>query len=407
MPIHDDADGSADLLHEDDGAAPAHDHDHDHGHDHAAVPATPTLTLLSPSGVVVRAAPLRRAAERLQALGFAVGIDEAALAKHQRFAGDEEVRLAALHRVARQMPSVALATRGGYGLTRLLDRIDWKLLAQSVEAGTRWVGYSDFTALQLGLLAHAGAASWAGPLACDDFGRDDGDGGVDEVTAGCFSEAMHGELEAVGFRTEAGFDGLQARGRLWGGNLTMLVSLLGTPHFPAPKLVKGGILFVEDVNEHPYRVERNLLQLRQAGVLDAQGAVLLGDFGGWKKSPLDRGYTLKSDGRAAARRDEDAAPHRPAVRPCADQGLPAGRPQGDAAGRGARCLRRLVAAATVRRPAGAVRGEGGQTGCRRRCGRGTGSPRRCAGCCRQAACPALWPCCADGCRPCLPGWPPS
>ena len=73
----------------------------------------------------------------------------------------------------------------------------------------------------------------------------------------------------------------------------MLVSLLGTPHFPAPKTVRGGILFVEDVNEHPYRVERNLLQLHQAGVLDAQGAVVLGDFGGWRKSPLDRGYTLK------------------------------------------------------------------------------------------------------------------
>ncbi|MFY9510654.1 MAG: LD-carboxypeptidase, partial [Rubrivivax sp.] len=188
-------------------------------------------------------------------------------------------------------PSVALASRGGYGLTRLLDRIDWPRIARSVERGTRWVGHSDMTAFQLALLAHTKAASWAGPMAQDHFGRDAAGGGVDEVTAACFAEAMRGELEAVGFRTEAGFDGLQARGPLWGGNLTVLCSLLGTPHFPR---VRGGVLFLEDVNEHPYRVERMLLQLLQAGVLGAQKAVLLGQFTAWKASPLDRGYTLKT-----------------------------------------------------------------------------------------------------------------
>jgi muramoyltetrapeptide carboxypeptidase len=250
-----------------------------------------TLTLFTPSGVLAKAPPLRRAARRLSALGFEVGIDEAALARHQRFGGDDETRLAALHRVARQAPSVALATRGGYGLTRLLDRIDWNLLAHSVEQGTRWVGYSDMTALQLGMLAHSGAPSWAGPLAVDDFGRADADGGLDEITPAVFCEAMSGELEAVGFRTEAGFDGLEARGRLWGGNLCVLASLLGTKHWPK---IKGGVLFLEDVNEHPYRIERALLQLLQAGVIGAQKAVLLGAFTAWKPSPLDRGYTLKT-----------------------------------------------------------------------------------------------------------------
>ena len=102
---------------------------------------------------------------------------------------------------------------------------------------------------------------------------------------------MGGELEAIGFRTEPGFDGLQAHGQLWGGNLCMVSSLLGTAHWPK---VKGGVLFLEDVNEHPYRIERSLLQLHQAGVLDAQRAVLLGAFSDWRKSPMDRGYTLKS-----------------------------------------------------------------------------------------------------------------
>jgi len=250
-----------------------------------------SLILCSPSGVVPQAAALKRAVKAISALGFDVSVDADASARSQRFAGSDAQRLAAIHRTAKAAPRVAMATRGGYGLTRLLDAIDWKLLARSVEQGTHWVGYSDNTALQLALLAHTGAGSWSGPMALDDFGRTDEAGGIDEVTRDCFVEAMSGELEAVGFRTEAGFDGLQARGTLWGGNLAMVCALLGTRHAPQ---VKGGVLFLEDVNEHPYRVERCLLQLHQSGVLTRQKAVVLGAFTGWKPTPLDRGYSMKT-----------------------------------------------------------------------------------------------------------------
>jgi muramoyltetrapeptide carboxypeptidase len=275
---------------------------------------TQRLVIFSPSGVVPEPARVRRAAKRLKHHGFEVSLDQAALARAQRFAGSDEERLQAVHRVAEQGASgeacVALSSRGGYGLTRLLDRIDWPLLARSVEGGLRWVGYSDLTALQLGAMAHGAAGPervshdhsdehgdhcahaggwWHGPMANDDFGRLPEQ--LDEVTEACFLEAMSGELEAVGFRTEPGFDGLDVSGRLWGGNLCVTTTLLGTPHFPR---VKGGILFFEDVAEHPYRIERMLLQLHQAGVLEAQKAIVLGQFTDYKKSPLDRGYTLKT-----------------------------------------------------------------------------------------------------------------
>jgi len=255
------------------------------------------LTLFSPSGLVAQAAVLKRAADRLGALGFEVDIDSCARARQQRFAGSDDSRLDAIHRVADTAPSVAMATRGGYGLTRILDRLDWKRIARSVERGTRWVGHSDFTAFELALLAQRGAPTWAGPMACYDFGRAAEEHGerpvdpVDDVTSACFAEAMSGALDAVGFRTEPGFDGLGVKGVLWGGNLTVVCSLLGTPHWPA---ITGGILFVEDVNEHPYRIERMLLQLHQAGVLAQQKAVVLGHFTEWTRSPLDRGYTLKA-----------------------------------------------------------------------------------------------------------------
>jgi muramoyltetrapeptide carboxypeptidase len=248
---------------------------------------TVDVTVYAAAGVELRLQAVRRASKRLREAGFAVTVDPSVRQRHQRFAGDDDTRIATLERVADAAPSVALAARGGYGMTRLLDRLPWKRLGRSVDRGTRWVGYSDLTALQLGLLAHVGAPSWAGPMATGDFGGET----VDDVTVDGFAEAMTGVLEAVGFRTEPGFDGLQVRGTVWGGNLAVLVALLGTPHFPE---VKGGILFVEDVNEHPYRIERHLLQLRQSGVLESQKAVLLGAFTDWKPSPLDRGYTLKS-----------------------------------------------------------------------------------------------------------------
>lgn len=258
-------------------------HDHAHG-----APAPKSLVLFAPAGVVAQPAVARKAARRLQAHGFEVAFDDAALARYQRFAGDDDTRLEALHRVASCGCDIAMALRGGYGLTRLLDRIDYERLARSIERGMRWVGHSDFTTLQLALLAHGvKGVTYAGPMGCFDFGAE----AVDEVTEACFLEAMGGELEAVGFRTEAGFDGLDVKGRLWGGNLCMVNALLGTPHWPK---VKGGVLFLEDVNEHPYRIERDLLQLHQAGVLDAQKAIVLGHFTDFKPSPLDRGYTLKT-----------------------------------------------------------------------------------------------------------------
>lgn len=264
-----------------------------------AQPSPQRLTIFSPAGVVRQPVALRRAQRHLAGLGFEVLLDESALGREQRFAGTDEERLAALHRVARSGVEVALASRGGYGMTRLLDALDWRLIAHSVAQGTRWVGQSDLTALQLGLLAHARGCgpTWAGPLAAADFGRSPAAGGVDDITEACFVEAMQGELEAIGFRETLvprgtqPHHGLEASGLLWGGNLTLLCSLLGTPHWPK---VRGGILFVEETGEHPYRVERMLLQLQQAGVIDAQKAVLVGQVSGYKPAPHDRGYGLKT-----------------------------------------------------------------------------------------------------------------
>lgn len=266
------------------------------------------IYIYSPSSAVRDKAAFRRGVARLKALGHEVEVDEAALSSHQRFAGDDETRLAAIGRAAASAADVALISRGGYGLTRILGHLPYKALAKAIERGTQFVGLSDFTALQCALYAKTGAVTWAGPALGEDFGAETG---PDEVMEACFDDLTCGHGEGSGWRLPAADvpalsellclkgktvaeDGPELRVRkatLWGGNLTVLCSLVGTPYLPA---VKGGILFLEDVNEHPYRIERQLTQLLHAGILGQQKAILLGSFNRFQPSPHDRGFKLQT-----------------------------------------------------------------------------------------------------------------
>ena len=250
------------------------------------------IYIYSPSSAVQDKPAFRRGIARLKALGYEVEIDEAALARHQRFAGDDATRLAAIGRAAASGADVALITRGGYGLTRILDKLPYKVLAKSVERGTAFVGLSDFTAFQNALLAKTGAVTWSGPALTGDFGAE----APDDIMEACFDDLIGGAGEGTGWRLPARAGDLPVlRGVreavLWGGNLAVLTSLLGTPYFP---MIEKGVLFLEDVNEHPYRIERMLDQLRHAGVLARQRAVVLGSFTEFRKAPHDRGFSLKT-----------------------------------------------------------------------------------------------------------------
>jgi len=227
----------------------------------------PGIYLISPSGAVLHPEALALARQRLAALGFSTTMDRCALAVDQRFAGSDAQRLGGIARALKQKHDIVMITRGGYGLGRLLPRIDWRAVADS---GKAFVGFSDFTAFNLALLARTGAPSFSGPAAVADFGGKR----VDALTQDLFVKALHGALDVLGFASPEA-DAVDARGTLWGGNLALVASLLGTPYMPK---VRGGILFLEDVGEHPYRVERMLAQLWQTGVLEKQKAIVLGSL---------------------------------------------------------------------------------------------------------------------------------
>lgn len=261
------------------------------------------IYIYSPSSAVRDKVAFRRGVARLRALGHEVEVDEAALRSHMRFAGDDETRLAAIGRAAASGADAALISRGGYGLTRILGALPCKQIARAIERGTRFVGLSDFTALQMTLLARTGSVTWAGPALGEDFGAET----PDDIMEACFDDLLVGHGEGTGWRLPAGDARkalparkdaaaeplLKVRGAtLWGGNLNVICALVGTPYLPA---VEGGILFLEDANEHPYRIERQLTQLLNAGIIGRQKAVLLGAFNRYKLVPgYDRGFKLET-----------------------------------------------------------------------------------------------------------------
>ena len=246
-------------------SSPEHDphhHHHEHGQCQCGQPDSSGIYLFSPSGHLMEPQRLELASQRLKQQGFAVDIDPDALAVHERFAGTDAQRLAAVQRSLQQPQPIVMATRGGYGLSRILGQIDWRAVADS---GKRFVGMSDFN---LALLAQTGAISYTGPTAIADFGGEE----TDELTTELFGELMRGELELFSFESEDS-DAVDGHGVLWGGNLALVCSLLGTPYFPQ---VDGGILFLEDVGEAEYRIDRMLNQLALAGVLGKVAGVIFG-----------------------------------------------------------------------------------------------------------------------------------
>jgi len=235
---------------------------------------------VAPSGCLPDPEVIDRAAACFSARGWSVCAGETVFSRELRFAGPDELRAHELQSFATDRSlDLVVAARGGYGLSRLLDRLDFSAIAA---AGRILVGYSDFTAFGLALWARAGGVSLQGPSAAD-FAAHQGN----EFTLGHFFEVIGQPRVAVAFDAEG--PDLDVRGRLWGGNLSLTCALLGTPYFPR---IRGGILFLEDVNEAAYRIERLLLQLLQSGVLSRQRAVVLGDFAPIPVMPNDNGYGL-------------------------------------------------------------------------------------------------------------------
>jgi muramoyltetrapeptide carboxypeptidase len=249
-----------------------------------------TIELIAPSGYPHDSSALHLALRRLRAQGHHVANIPATQRRYQRFAGTDGERAAELNRLAdpaRELPDIVLAVRGGYGAVRLLHGLDYAGLQRRLrDQPIALVGHSDFTAVQLALLARCGVTTFGGPMLVVDFGAES----VSDFTMRHFWSALTQPTFTIKGNVPQP-QSADVTGMLWGGNLAVLTALIGTPYLPP---VQGGILFIEDVNEQPFRLERAIYQLHLAGILEQQQALLLGDFSGGKHFDYDNGYDLSA-----------------------------------------------------------------------------------------------------------------
>ncbi|MCK6187890.1 MULTISPECIES: LD-carboxypeptidase [unclassified Pseudomonas] len=239
-----------------------------------ALRAEGTIGLIAPAGPA--ALDVDKAGQWMRARGYDLHIFPGVYERDGYLAGSDKVRLHDLH-AAFANPDIdaIFCLRGGYGTPRLLDALDFQLIRANPKP---FVGYSDITALHLAINRYAGFVTFHGPMLNADLL-----GGKQPPTESSLFSLLRGQLGAgdtlahpVAFPLTTIEPGV-ACGRLLGGNLSMIAAVMGTPYEID---AEGIILFIEDVNEPIYRIDRLLTHLRLAGKLGQVAGVLVGDVAG-------------------------------------------------------------------------------------------------------------------------------
>ncbi len=205
---------------------------------------------------------------------------------HGYFAGNDSQRLNDLHQMFLD-PEVDLiiCARGGWGGLRIADKIDYDLIANHPKP---FIGYSDITTLQLAIWKMTGMPSLSGPMVAVEMGR-----GIEDFTEEHFWGQIYNRSEnyTISLSESGGqiFRAGKAKGILLGGCLSMVTGLLGTPYLPD---FTDTILFLEDVGEKPYRIDRYLAQLTQAGIFDKINGLILGKFEDCVEDPGEVSFSL-------------------------------------------------------------------------------------------------------------------
>lgn len=231
-----------------------------------------TIGIISPASPQRDESRLFRGIEYLQQKGFKVHLGKNALAKYGGYlAGTDEERIADIEEMFTNPEiSAIFCARGGYGTPRLLKKLNYDLIAANPKM---FVGFSDTTALQCAIFKRTGLITYSGAMPSVDMAD-----GFDEWSERVFWQAMLSDKPLGSLEQTSSIMPLyegKAEGRLMGGNLSLLANLCGTPYAPD---WEGCILICEDIGEEPYRIDRLLCQLENAGVFDSIVGMAFGQF---------------------------------------------------------------------------------------------------------------------------------
>jgi muramoyltetrapeptide carboxypeptidase len=230
--------------------------------------------LVAPASPVPRDGTLQRGQEVVEEMGFRVRPGRHLGQRDAYLAGTDEARAEDLNEMfADPVVEAIFCVRGGYGVARLLDRLDFK----SLKAQPKVVlGYSDITALEMAIYRHIGLVTFYGPMVTTEMAKTFSPEKRERLLTAVMQTEPPGPVSGVsqGPSPLVIHSGI-AEGRLMGGCLSVLVSLLGTPHMPP---LEGAVLFIEDVDEEPYRLDRYLTQLRLSGELRRVVGVAVGQL---------------------------------------------------------------------------------------------------------------------------------
>ncbi len=229
-------------------------------------------------GVVAPASPMKHdrlenGIRYLENLGYKIKLGKAVYHEHGYLAGHDRARANDINRMFHDRRVKAIfCIRGGYGTPRLLPLLDYDAIRANPKI---FVGYSDITAIQLAMLRHAGLVTFSGPMVASEMAKS-----IEPFTEENFWRMVtHPEPFGEFARPAAGRYEMISRGRavgpLIGGCLSLVASLVGSPHFPDKK---ESIFFIEEIGEAPYRIDRMLTQLREAGILKNIGGFVLGQM---------------------------------------------------------------------------------------------------------------------------------
>ncbi|MGD0338752.1 MAG: LD-carboxypeptidase [Bacteroidota bacterium] len=232
-----------------------------------------TIGIAAPASAPISAEKIEKGVAYLEKMGYRVKPGKHVYELNGYLAGPDSHRAQDLNEMfADPEVKAIIAVRGGYGTARIIDLIDYELIRKHPKI---FVGYSDCTALHCAFLRHAGLVSFAGPMAAVEMCE-----GIDSFTEENFWRLLtdpsdHEVLHNPPDRRWQTIHHGTCEGILVGGNLSMLLSLAGTPYWPP---LRDALLLVEEIDERPYRIDRMCAQLKHAGVFKEIAGLILGTF---------------------------------------------------------------------------------------------------------------------------------